>query len=377
MEMTTRVMVVYHHLPHYRRAIFQELENDATLEVEFVAANQSRDGSIPTIPTNELGSFHPVTNHWVGRFMWQSGLLGLLIRRRPDVVIFLGDASYVTTWLGSLLGRALGSRVLFWTIGWHKPEAGVRRIVRILFYRLAHQLLLYGNVARGIGLEMGYPATRMSVIYNSSSAPSPLLATDPESLDEFATKLPSGDRPVATAVIRLNRVKRLDMLVQAASLLRSRGTDVDVLLVGEGPELAKLTDQARSLGVRLYTPGVAYGDAALARVYGVTDVTVVPSVAGLTVLQSLRYGRPVITHDNIYDQAPESEAITPGRTGDYYHYGDVESLANVMEVWLTHRRASREYTAAQCMASIQDRWSPHAQCRLIRAEIHALHTEEN
>lgn len=371
-EKTLRVLVVYHHLPHYRYDVFRELENDPTLEVEFVAANRSRDGSILTIPPDALRTFHPVKNHWLGQVLWQSGLLSLLVRRRPDVVIFLGDASYLTTWLGSLLGRAIGSRILFWTIGWLRPDAGLRRIVRLAFYRLADELLLYSDVGRSIGLSMCYPAAKMAVIYNSSSGPFQQKKADPSALAEFAAKLPPGDRMVATAVIRLNAVKRLDLLIEAAGILRSRGTDVDVLLVGEGPELARLTELARSKDVRLYAPGSAYGDALLGKVYEVTDVTVVPSVAGLTVLQSLKFGRPVITHDNMHAQAPECEAIIPGRTGDYYHYGDIQSLANVMEVWLGRQRESRADTAQQCVASIEDRWSPHAQYCLIRSEIDEL-----
>ena len=301
--------------------------------------------------------------------MWQSGLIGILVRRRPDIIIFLGDASYLSTWLGALLGRALGARILFWTIGWFQPEAGLRRIFRLLFYRLAHGLLLYGHVARTIGLEMGYPDMKMSVIYNSSSGPVQHLEADPMALDEFAANLPLGDRPVATAVIRLTTVKRLDLLIEAAGILRDRGTEVDVLLVGEGPELSRLTHQAYRRGVRLFTPGPAYGEAHLRKVYDVTDVTVVPSAAGLTVLQSLKFGRPVITDDSVHTQMPESEAVMVGRTGDYYHQGDAQSLANVMGMWLARQRQSRAETAGQCIASIEDRWSAHSQYRRIRAEI--------
>jgi glycosyltransferase involved in cell wall biosynthesis len=374
-ENLIRVLIIYHHLPHYRYDVFRELEDDPTLEVEFVAATRSRDGSIPTIPADLFRTFHPVRNHWIGPVMWQSGLLGILVRRRPDVVVFLGDASYLTTWLGSLLSRALGSHILFWTIGWHKPDASFRRIIRIVFYRLADKLLLYGDAGRAIGLDMGFPDTKMSVIYNSSSGPIQQMESDSTALAEFAAKLPPGDRPVATAVIRLNPVKRLDLLVEAAGNLKNRGTDVDVLLVGQGPELAQLTERAHFHGVRLFVPGPAYGDAELGMVYDVTDITVVPSAAGLTVLQSLKFGRPVITDDDIYEQMPESEAIIPGRTGDYFRHGDLQSLTDVMELWLVRRRESRSHTAEQCMASLEDRWSPHAQYLRIRGEIdEALHS---
>lgn len=366
---SVRVLIVYQHLPHYRYDVFRELEDDPALNVEFVAAPHSRDGSIPTIPFEALRTVHAVRNHWVGPFMWQSGLLGILLRRRPHIVIFLGDVSYLTTWLGAFLSRLLGSRILFWTMGWRKQETGIRRVVRLTFYRLADKLMLYGHVGQSIGIEMGFPPAKIAVIYNSSSGPVEGSETDPQALADFTTKLPTGQRPVATAVTRLKPGKRLGLLIEAAAVLRSEGTDVDVVLVGEGPELARLTAQAQACGVRLYTPGPAYEDASLRKIYDVTDVTVLPSAAGLTVLQSLKFGRPVITDDKTEEQGPESEAIIAGETGDYYRHGDVRSLVNVLDRWLTRQSESRANTAARCLASIDAKWSAHSQCRLIREQI--------
>ncbi len=374
----TRVLIVYQHLPHYRYDVFRLLEDEPSVQVEFAAAAQSRDGSIPTIPSRALRVVHVVRNRWCGRMLWQSGLLGLLVRTRPDTVIFLGDAAYLSTWLGALGCRLSGIQVLFWTHGWVAPDSGVKRIVRLTFYHLADKLLLYGETARAIGKEMGFPLGRMVVIYNSSSGPipeqtvaatAPHRAARPPTLSMFLSSLPPADRPVVTAVIRLNPSKRLDLLIEAAAVLRARGLTTDVLLVGEGPALAGLKEQARALGVRLYAPGPAYDDAALNAVYCVSDVTVVPSIAGLTVLQSLKFGCPVITHDNIYAQMPESEAIIPGTTGSYYSFGNAESLADSISEWVSRPAKARVLTSLECKASITERWSPEAQHLRIISEI--------
>lgn len=364
-----RVLVVYQHLPHYRYGVFRELADDSALDVQFVAAEQSRDGSIATIPPELLGTVHIVRNRWIGRFLWQSGLLGLLLRHRPDATIFLGDASYASTWLGSVLCRLLGSSVLFWTMGWRRPDAGLLRMYRLAFYRLADQLLLYGETGRAIGARMGYPSDRMMIIYNSSSTPPAVSESQPAMLERLAALLPTGERPVVAAVARLNHRKRLDLLVAAAGLMRAEGMDIDVLLVGSGPVTESLRTQASALGVRLTVVGPVYGDEAMRLVYGVTDVTVVPSGAGLTVVQSLRFGRPVITHDDMADQGFECEAIRPGITGDLYRNGDLRDLVRLIGVWIERQRTEREATAAACVSSIQENWSAPAQARLIRAEV--------
>ena len=364
-----RVLVVYHHLPHYRYDVFRRLEDDPALEVEFAAAPESQDGSIPTIPAGALRRFVPLRNVWVGPLLWQVGLLRLLVRRKPDVVIFLGVCTYLSSWAGAVLTRVLGGAVLHWTIGWHRPDRGWRRLFRLTFYRLAAKLLVYGNVGREIGIAMGYPAERMTVIYNSSSGQVEQAGAD--RVARLAERLPPPGRQVVGAVIRLNPVKRLDLLVRAAAELRREGRPVEVLLVGEGPEQQQLSALADELDVPLWLPGPAYGDDELAQVYERMLVSVVPSAAGLTVLQSLRFGRPVITHDNMYEQVPECEAIVPGTTGALYRYDDPASLRRALARWLDRQLDDPETTAQACRAALVTAWNADVQSRIIAGEVAA------
>ena len=364
-----RVLFVYHHLPHYRYDVFRRLEDDTALEVEFAAAPTSQDGSIPTIPTKALRRFHPLRNIWFGRLLWQVGLLRLLIRRRADVVVFLGDSSYLSSWAGAVLTRTLGGSVLHWTIGWHRPEKGFRRLFRLAFYRLASKLLVYGNVGREIGVAMGYPLERMTVVHNSSSREIDSSGPETGASEPLAARLPPLGRQVFCAVIRLNAVKRLDLLVHAAALLRAEGRPIEVLLVGEGPEQQALAGLAAELGVPLWLPGSVYHDDDLALVYARSLVTVIPSAAGLTVLQSLRFGRPVITHDNMYAQVPECEAIVPGLTGELYRFDDLLSLKDVMARWMDRQLLDPHSTAQACREALQLAWNAEAQARVIGEEV--------
>jgi len=82
MDDRPRVLVVYQHLPHYRSGVFAELESRPDVAYEFAAGTASRDGTIPTIAPALLRRFYPLTNHWFGPFLWQSGLLKVLVRER-------------------------------------------------------------------------------------------------------------------------------------------------------------------------------------------------------------------------------------------------------------------------------------------------------
>jgi glycosyltransferase involved in cell wall biosynthesis len=63
-------------------------------------------------------------------------------------------------------------------------------------------------------------------------------------------------------------------------------------------------------------------------------VTVVPGAAGLTVIQSLQHGVPVVTHGDAHSQMPEFEAVIPARTGSLFEKGSVESLADELRSWM-------------------------------------------
>ena len=268
-----------------------------------MADSVERTGSIETIPFHVLPTIR-VHNIFIRGVLWQSGLMGEIVRNRPQAVVFLGDIRYASTWLAAALLRAKRVPVLFWTIGWHRPEQGLKRLVRLVFYRLADSLLLYGDTGIQLGLRHGYPGSRMIRVGNShTSWMSDVPLTADENLD-LESKLRDLTENVVAAVVRLNAGKRLHLLILAAKVLKQRGMPTTVLLAGDGPEREALEAQARQETVDVRFLGAVYSEQALDRIYSVSDVTVLPSAAGLTVIQSLEHGTPVITDDDITTQGP-------------------------------------------------------------------------
>lgn len=367
----TRVLVVYHCLPHYRFDVFQALEAIPSLEVHFAAGLETRAG-IATIPPNKLKTMIPLDNHWFGNFLWQRGLLSLVFRTPYDVVIFLGDPHYITTFISSILCRAKRIRILYWTIGWHRPDATrLQRYLRRLLFTPPDLLLLYGNIGRRYALASGYPENKLRVIYNSTSEAPP--ATNSECAPGVAEPLPHMRYPVLTVVARLIPNRGLHLLIDAAAELSSTGDPVEILIVGDGPERMSLFTHANERNVRLHMPGPLYDAASLEEIYSRSSLTVIPGWAGLTVIQSLKHGVPVITHDNFTNQGPEVEAVRPGRTGDLYQEGNLDDLVETIRRWLP--RARLDSVAQECKEEVAERWTgafqAHAIAQVI-AEVHPI-----
>jgi glycosyltransferase involved in cell wall biosynthesis len=355
------VLVVYPFMPHYRYGVFRALDQSTRYQFTF-ASDISPQSGIPALTGDHVERHVRLRWRSLRGVGWQGGLLPHLLSQRYDQVSLVGDASILSTWLAAALLRFRRVPVFFWTIGWHRPESGLKRLVRIAFYRLANHLLLYGEVGRQLGEQHGYPAARMQVISNSHVSPQSTGDYSEPALDR--SKLESS-LPVIGAVIRLNEVKRIDLLIRAAAELRDRGTPVTVVIAGDGPARERLTSLARDLAVDARFLGAVYSPPNIATVYEALTLTVVPAAAGLTAIQSLHHGVPVISDDNKYGQMPEWEAIKPGLTGGLYTTGDVGSLATEIGSWLERVRHHSDELRDTCRAEVEDHWSPAVQATRI------------
>lgn len=348
---TKSVLVVYPFLQHYRRGVFLELDQIPGLRFTFAADTGGREG-IASMEPDELTRFHRIHTRRFLRAEIQTGLARVMMRNF-DSIIFYGDAASLSTWIAAAYARLKGIEVYFWTIGWHRPESGLKRGLRLAFYRLSHRLLVYGNIAREIGIQMGFPGDRISVIGNSIT----LEPGSPSREQPLMSATDSGAPLIVGAVARLNHVKRFDLLVDACGIIRRRGINIQIRLAGTGPCRDRLELQANQESVPIDFVGPIYSGPALAAFYSGLNVTVVPQAIGLTAIQSMGYGVPAISDDNVYSQMPEWEAIVPGGTGDTYNRGDSLSLADSILRVAAAQSAHAEMHQA-CRAEYVTRWSP-------------------
>ena len=359
-----QAVIVYHFFAHYRSAVMQELL-DSTEHRYFLAGDtHDIDGHIKEWEVSDESRFiHAPCRRRIG-LLFQRNLLRLACSRQFDTVIYLGNANWPSTWLSAILARLTGKRVLFWTHGWIHRDQGVRRWIRHIFYKLSHGLLLYGHMAKIIGMQEGFPAHRLHVIYNSLDYEAQKRARAAVSLEQIrqtrAELFRQPDNPLVICTSRLTGVRRLDQLIDALRLLRDRGHELNLLLVGDGPEEAALRKQANDARVPVCFFGPCYDEEVLARLVMSANVTVAPGKVGLTAMHSLAFGTPVLTHNDFENQMPEWEAIIPGKTGDLFAHNDVDGLAVLIEKW-TQTSYPDEHVRQHCYEIIERFYNPQFQ----------------
>lgn len=355
---------------HYRARLYQCLSAEPGIDFEFVADAASdtpylatATGQVPSLTTCPVWRLRLPR---LPEFYFQPGALERLLLGEFDAAIALGSPYSLTTWLMLLIGPLVGTRVLLWTHGLLEPETGPKWWLRRFLYRCSAGLLLYGERARQLLLAQGFADRGLFVVKNSLDPQAQAraeAALDNHALSVLRQRLDlrAGDRALIF-IGRLQPVKRLDLLVRAASALYERGQRVHVLLLGDGQERAVLERQSVNLGVRelVHFEGSHYDERQIAAYFAVSDLCVIPSGAGLTVLHALGYGTPVLTHDRPELQFPEVEAILPGETGVLYVEGDFDSLVALLEQSL-FPEPMKQVSSEACRRRVAADYGPNAQ----------------
>ncbi len=368
-----RVAVVYHFFAHYREAVVGRLARSTKVRFTFFGDDHDYEGSI------KAGVFAPPVDHRScptyrirGSWMWQPGLVRVAASREFDQLILLGNPYWIATWIGAIVGRLTGKRVMFWSHGFLTPPVGAKGLMRRVFFRLAQEHLFYGESAKANAVEIGWDPMKIHVIGNCLDLDRQVSARNAITSDDVTRcrreLFLDPASPTVVCSCRLLPAKRLDLLFEALSVIRREGTSVNALIIGDGPDQPRLERLAAEHEVPVHFEGACYDENRLALLLMSSDLTVCPGFVGLTAIQSMAYGVPVITNDRSGDSAPEVEAILPGKTGDLFRTGDVNDLVRAMRPWLAEA-SDRKSIRAACMAMVDRNWSPDHQLRTIEGAV--------
>jgi glycosyltransferase involved in cell wall biosynthesis len=230
-----------------------------------------------------------------------------------------------------------------------------------LFFRLADGLLLYDVHAKSIGERLGFAADRLAVVGNSQR-PLPNTRAIVRERDARGQEW--------LVVCRLTPEKRVDLAIGAVEYLAQGGATVNLTIVGEGPDRARLERLAAASRAEIKFLGAVYNHHKLAELYMRSDICVSPGNVGLTAIDSMSFGCPVVTHSDMSQQMPEAGAVVPGATGTLSNYGDSKDLA--LKAWNFVATSEPNEVARSCRAEVARHWTPEAHARRITEAVVAL-----
>ncbi|MBN2620226.1 glycosyltransferase family 4 protein [candidate division WOR-3 bacterium] len=130
---------------------------------------------------------------------------------------------------------------------------------------------------------------------------------------------------------RIKQYKSIDHFLRAAALVRTQRS-IRIMVVGDGDGLPGLKDVARHMNIDVHFTGYMSEEEKY-RIYAQARAAVQPSVKegwGLTALEAQSCGTPVICADS----PGLREAVSHGKTGFLYPYGNIEQCAHHMQTLL-------------------------------------------
>lgn len=355
---------IFNYPPHYRENIFLKMEENLDCDFYF---GDIEEGNIKKI-NHQLFS-KPVKNlktkKLFNNFNWISGTTSILFKKYNQYIL-TADPFILSNWFFLMLSLPLKKKVYLWGHGWYGRESKLKKIIKIIFFKLCDGVFLYGNYAKNLMVLEGIDANKLHVIYNSLNYDLQLDIRKTLSTSAVFTDFFKNDNPVIIFTGRLTKVKNIDLLIESHSLLNKKGINLNVFILGDGPEKPALEALAKTNGLEknYWFFGACYDEYKIGEFYYNAHVCVSPGNVGLTGIHSMTYGCPVITHNNFTKQMPEFEVIEELKTGSFFKEEDVEDLSNCIQTFIK-ASLNKEKIKHNCFKVIDEYYNPNYQIGLL------------
>jgi len=230
------------------------------------------------------------------------------------------------------------------------PDGGLKVGLTRWVLRRAARIVCVSNCLAGRVAEIGLPAPRIAVVHNGVDT------------DIFT---PDNGRPRGNHLIyvgRLSPEKGLRHLLEAVRILHQQVSDIELTLVGDGPERAALEGQARALGLAgtVHFMGARSHDD-VPELMRQADIFVLPSLEegfGIVLIEAMASGLPVVASDT----GGIPEIVGDGENGLLVPPGDAKRLAERL-LFLCHDLELRRNLADRALCNVRDHFAADAQLR--------------
>jgi glycosyltransferase involved in cell wall biosynthesis len=302
-----------------------------------------------------------------GNLYWQHNLLKIL-KEKYDYYIITGEPYAISSWIFLIIARIKNKKTIAWTHGLYGREKGLRLLFKVLYFKLFSKLLVFNEYSIKIMKENGIQNNKMFCIANSlDSDVEKEIRCNLKKTDIYARHF-GNNYPVIIYCGRIQKWKKLDLLVDSLYLLNKDGINANLVFIGNDVDGVDLLEKVSNKNMlkKVWMYGACYDDQQLGELFYNADVCVSPGNVGLTAIHSLTFGCPVITHDNFSNQVPEFEAIEQGKTGDFFKENNVFSLKETIKKWINITSEEKDAIRTIAYSEIDRKWNIHYQIDVLK-----------
>lgn len=363
--MKNKLCIITNIAPHYREPIFSLIDREVRCDFYIGDHIQTK---LKVFDYHVLSGYRKtLKNHFAGPFYWQSGSIRLVFKPYKYYILD-GEPFCLSSWVILILCRMLGKKTISWSHGWYGREGKLKGLVKKTFYKLFNTLMLYNEYSIHLMAHLGFNPKRMYCIANSLDSDQEKILRNTLKQTSVYKKHFHNDLPTIIYCGRIQKWKKLYMIIDCMKRLKTEGKPVNAIFIGKDVDGVHLDKYAEKQGVKenVWLYGPCYDDRTIGECFYNADVCVSPGNVGLTAIHALSFGCPVITHDALPYQNPEFEAIIPGITGDFFKMDNLNDLNEKVKAWIGHTEEQRERTRTQAFREIDRKWNIHYQLQVIK-----------
>lgn len=349
----TSILIVQPTLVHYRKSLFERLSESEKYNIKIIGGShkdaiEGIKESNPKIQTCLVNKKIRIAGH---SFIWQSGLLKLIKKTRPDIVVLTGvDPHLIVSLILTIFKTSFKIKIIWWGHATIDKQGRWGKKIRKYFFNRADGIMTYGtenSLKLKEVLDNKIPIVSVKNCINDEEY----------GFNQKGSGTSDGVSHPFTVLFsgRLTFEKRVDLLVRAIEVIRKKNVEIKCVIVGAGPEFNDALRLANELNVADYIEfaGAKY-QAECIPYFQEADIFVLPGKVGLSIIHGMSYGLPVITSDKKEIHSPEFEIITKGSNGDFFSDFDYKSLAEKILEWKTKLENNRKEIREECVRSVTD-----------------------
>lgn len=363
--MKNNICCIFNLAPHYNEPIYKLM--DSELQCDFYIGDKV-SYSIKLMDYSNLLGFKKklIYTQIVGNFYWQKGAVSLAFKNYEHYII-TGEPYCVSTWLILLMNRITGRKTYLWTHGWYGNESYFKKLLKKIFFGLSNSILLYGDYAKNLMINEGFPEVKLIPVYNSMDFDTQLSIRKKLYPNFIYKQHFNNEHPVLLYVGRIQNRKKIELLIEALNSLNQSNCFFNLILIGNASDQTNINELVCNYKLEKYVWffGPCYNENVLGELIYNADLCVVPGDVGLTVMHSFVYGTPVVTHNNFPKHGPEFEAITPNETGDFFIEDSLQDLCSKIMEWTVSRKAKREVIREKCYKVVDEIYNSNNQIKIL------------
>ena len=303
-------------------------------------------------------------------FYWQTDTINKVFKPYKHYILS-GEPHSISTWIVLLLAKLFGKKTYLWSHGWYGKEKKAKILLKKCFFKLSTKVFLYGDYARDLMIDEGFMPEKLICIYNSLDYKKQIKIRESLNESKVYSNHFNNDFPVLIYIGRIQKVKKLEMILNAIKVLNTEGCFCNLVLVGNDSEGLNLEGVSEKIGIneQVWIYGACYSEEILGELIYNSSICVSPGNIGLTAMHSLVYGTPIITHNNFKNQMPEFEAINKGVSGDFFNENSLTDLVSKIKLWVSKDIKLREDTRKHCYKVIDEKYNPQVQIEILKKTI--------